>query len=459
MGKNPQSYYRLGTTIEIMLTTVSDSLGIIYKNDDDEIRCCVKEEEISSQSFSEVFNKAVELLPKSGGEIEIRPGTYLVDSTLEIDSPLRLYGVGAGNTSTVDDMTILKGSSVLDGPVIEVTGGKAPSNTMHGSGMFDMGIVGNKGGDQTDCLLLNESDSVMLSNMFFERLLLDNANRDGMNIQNATKHIQLRDLWIGHCERDALTIQDGYRYWITNGYFYDSRNGIRIEEAASDVSIVFAHCRKNQRAGMKIESDRYQVLGGRVVGNHYGVESYGDYGIILAGEYLNNSVGIILGDGSLGPQGSQIFMNRIGVGLRGKHRTQEILNDETDNKLKRFIEISDEYGLSEATKRSAEYALSQSKELLSSKDSGSHEKSDKENIGIKVTEAAKDSDIANNSFFRIEDEIYDDGERTLIENTAKIEGVPNKSEEWSQRAKDGTVVCDEQNSDLYIFVRNKWRSF
>lgn len=433
-----------------MLETEIDSHAVIERNAEI-YRSYVRDEDITAKSFSEVFAKTKDRLPNAGGKIEIGSGTFVVDSTLEIDFPLRLYGVGAGNTSAVDDMTILQASSNLRGPVVEITGKNAPSVTMHGSGIFDLGIVGHKGGNQTDCLLLNEADSANLSNMFFERLLLDNANRDGMNIEHAKKHIQLRDMWIGHCDRDALSIHSGYRYWITNSYFYDSRNGLNVTEDASDISIISSHCRNNERAGMKIESDRYQILGGRSVNNKFGIEIYGDNGMITGGEFLNNTVGIALGSETSGPTNTQVYLNRIGTGTRGKHRSEAATGARTDDKVKRFAQITKESGFGEATKRSAKYMFKQSKEALTSEE-------EKQTMGIQISGATSDTEVVGINYFDIDTDLIDKGDRTLIENTAKINGDPRKSETWTGRAKEGTTIWDEKNSELYVYLSGKWRS-
>jgi hypothetical protein len=432
-----------------MIETEIDSQAVIERNGE-VYRSYMRDKNITAKSFSEVFAKTKDRLPNVGGKIEIGSGTFVVDSTLEIDFPLRLYGVGAGNTSRVDDMTILQASPDLSGAVVEVTGKNAPTETMHGTGIFDLGIVGHKGGDQTDCLLLNEADSVNLSNMFFERLLLDSANRDGMNIEHAKKHIQLRDVWIGHNNRNALSIQSGYRYWITNSYFYDSRNGLNVSEGASDISIVSPHCRKNERAGMKISSDRYQLFGGRSVNNKFGIEVYGANGMITGGEFLNNTVGIVLGDDSTGPTNTQVYLNRIGTGLRGKHRSATETGARTDNKVKRFAEITKDSGFGEAAKRSAKYMFRQSKEAVSSE-------KEKRTIGIQVSDAASDTNIVGSNYFGVDTEMIDEGERTLIENTAEIDQDPRKSEEWTHRAKEGTTVRNESNSELYVYIGGSWR--
>jgi len=432
-----------------MLETETNSRAIIER-DGDTYHGYIGEGEFSSDSFSEVFVKTTGRLPKTGGKVEIGSGTFTVDTTLEIDFPLRLYGVGAGNTSRVDDMTILQASSDLSGPVVEITGRNAPTETMHGTGIFDLGIVGHKGGDQTDCLLLNEADSANLSNMFFERLLLDSANRDGMNIKHSKKHIQLRDVWIGHNNRDALSIQSGYRYWITNSYFYDSRNGLNVAEGASDISIVSPHCRKNERAGMRIASDRYQLMGGRSVNNKFGIEVYGDNGMITGGEFLNNTVGILLGDSSAGPTNTQVYLNRIGTGLRGKHRSATETGARTNNKIKRFAEITKESGFREAAKSSVKYMLRESKEALSSE-------KEKQTIGIRVSNAASDTDIVGSNYFDIDTDLADEGKRTLIENTAGINQDPRKNETWTHRAKEGTTLWDGSNSDLYLHISGEWR--
>jgi hypothetical protein len=53
--------------------------------------------------------------------------------------------------------------------------------------------------------------------------------------------------------------------------------------------------------------------------------------------------------------------------------------------------------------------------------------------------------------------MIDEGERTLIENTAEIDQDPRKSEEWTHRAKEGTTVRNKSNSELYVYIGGSWR--
>jgi hypothetical protein len=201
---------------------------------------------------------------------------------------------------------------------------------------------------------------------------------------------------------------------------------------------------------MRIASDRYQLFGGRSVNNKFGIEVYGDNGMITGGEFMNNTVGIVLGDDTTGPTNTQVYLNRIGTGLRGKHRSATETGARTDNKVIQFAEIIKDSGFGEAAKRSARYVFRQSKEALSSE-------KEKRTIGIQVSNTASDTDIVGSNYFDVDTEMIDKGERTLIENTAEIDQDPRKSESWTHRAKEGTTVCDGSNSELYVYIGGGWR--
>lgn len=436
-----------------MASAESDaSRAFIWKTSRESVAGSVAGDQVESPSFREVFREILKTLPRSGGRIELSADVYEVESTVEIDRPLRLCGTGGGNTTSIDNMTLLKAHPNLDGPVVEVTGQRAHNGQMHGSGFFDLGIVGQSDGSQTDCLRLRKEGDANLSNMFFERLMIDGAGRHGMNFEDAKKHHQIRDVWVGHCGKDGLVIRTGYRYWITNSYFYDSgRHGVNIE-GASDVNVLAPHARRNQSAGVRVTSDQFKIIGGRVEGNRTGVLVEGNHGLISQGEYLNNTeAGIQVGTSRSEAHKNRIALNRFATGSPGHLRARLDLHSREVSPVEKFAHVALDEGFEKALKKTGDFTLRKVRDTFRRDDEP------RAGVGISISERSEDTRLLANSFDDISRPLNDKGTRTIVENTGYNQGDPRQEGEWYQQGQEGVEVWDRQNEKLYKYIQGGWR--
>lgn len=428
--------------------------AVIWK-DNGRCRALAGDTEIDWEDFSNVFNEVVSALPRTGGSVTIRSGIYRITKTLIVDRPLTIRGVGAGNCSSVDNLTILVADDGMRDDILVVTGESAANDQMHGTYLGDLAVVGAGEEGSGDCIRICQSGDANVSDTYLERVFVDSAGRHGIHYDRANKHHQFKGVWAGHCQGDGIHLSDGHRYWLHQCYGYDSKTGIRITSSIQDVIVETVHCRKNEVTGIVVETDLFQILGGRYINNgEYGVDTRGAASGVVSGvEILNNGdTGAIVGSDAGDAGGVRLIGNKIGN--RGDRPPRPAPRPDYDavGGIRRFLELLAEDGVVTATREAQGYILD---EVIQTKPEGPVE--DGQKYGVHVIESASDTRLVHNNFRdNMEAKVRDCGTRTTVNGLGTSSGSPIVTAEWRDHAIRGTRVYDRVNDELFTAIDGDW---
>ena len=401
--------------------------------------------------FDAVLNRVIRALPASGGSIWIDAGVYSVSESIVVDRPLWVQGAGPGNTTDGQNMTILLGTDDLRGPVVTVTGENSPQGFMHGTRLAGLGLVAGQRGSETDCLRFAPGDGVDLTKISVERLLVDGARRHGVRFtlpedDGDIKHVNVQNVWSGHHGGDAISLDGGRRYWLTNCYGYDSTNGIYVAEDAADVSVIAPHCRQNEAAGLLVRGGPTQVQGGRFIDNDVtGITVDGaDHVTVGQVELFNNTeVGVSVGDTRV-TRGTTLVGNRVGNVNDGSQVTVSLRD--LPSRLR-------ELGPDDAVQKLRQYGVSNvvSGYLTTSGIDKSQQ------CGVVVDEGAVGTTVSETTFVGQDGvKIRDEGVRTRINGLCHDDGPPDDGGQWHGEGTHGDWLVDTESDDLYLRVRDGW---
>jgi parallel beta-helix repeat protein len=348
-------------------------------------------------------------------------------------------------------MTALVAAPELEGAVVCVTGANSHNGLMFGTEISDLTVVGNAGsGVGTDCIRFNSQNGAVIRNLSIERLVLDSAARHGLHFEDVAQHIQIRDVWIGHCVGNAYELASGDRYWLTNCYGYLSYYGLQVSDSVDSITITASHFRQNDRGGLVVRAPFYQLLGGRVIDNNGpGVDITGGRGSITGLEVMNNTeCGIILRrTEETTSRGNRILGNVIGNTSMKTDQAGTTQGDGPCGAVQTFRQIAAEYGVREAVDRTVRYVTA----------IGNDEAS-KQKYGIVIEAGVADTVIGNNMMNdNLKEPISDAGIRSCIDGSGVNDGSPTTTGSWHGRGREGVVVWDRSNEALYIYIGGSWR--
>ena len=445
---------------------------IVRRQDAETYVAAGNDRSFTDSSAAAVLQKAVDWLPRLGGEIYIAPGLYVIESSIEIDRPVLFHGAGAGATGVKQNMTLFVASDEFTGAVIEVTGansvvGDSPvdrwNGFMQGTKIADFGIIhSGKSDPEADCIRISARDDAQLANYHVERLSLRNAGNCGVHFAESAKQHQLRDIWATHCQGAGIGINSGKRYWLTNCYCYASGRGVHVSTEASDITVTAPHCRQNIGSGLFIEADSFQVIGGRMISNgeHGVVVGNNATGVVSGMEVLNNERhGIQIGiTESEQTSGVRLLGNWIGnggtqerFGIRQYPSTNS--KEESVNLGKLFYQKLREEGVSRTLVSSGRY--------LWNRYNGTEEKKlHSQQNGVVIRPGVSDTTLLANHIVANRDQaVADHGTRTRIDGLGTNAGDPSVEGEWHGAGTEGVDVFDTETESLYKFARGKWRKY
>jgi len=322
---------------------------------------------------------------------------------------------------------------------------------MFGTEISDLTIVGDPDSDTgTDCIRFKSENDALIRNLSIERLVLDSAPRHGIHFEDVNKHIQIRDVWIGHCVGNAYELTSGDRYWLTNCYGYLSYYGFHASQSVDSISITASHFRQNDRGGVIIRSPFYQFLGGRVIDNNGpGIDIAGARGTVIGAEAVNNTEhGIVLrGHEQRDTRGNRILGNYIGNTSMKTDQSGTTQGHGPLGAARAFQQTANNYGFKEAVDRTVRYVSA----------FGTDEAS-KQKYGIAIGSGVTDTVVDNNVIEgNVEDPIYGDGTRSCINGSGVNDGPPTEVGEWQGHGREGLDVWDRVNENLYKYVGGAWR--
>lgn len=424
-----------------------------------------------------VIQRAISRVPRRGGEIFIEPGKYLIDSTIQVDRPLCLHGMGGDGTGTQTAMTRLHADEKLDGPIVLLDGENSPSDEsydgvweghMVGTSVTDLGLFGNGEKELNDCLKVTTQGKYELSDLYFERLAVRNAGRHGINMSEIGSQVILSGVMARHCARDGIRVSSGTRVWFDNCYAYECETGLHAGGQTKDISFVAPHVRGNSYSGISIESDSFQVIGGRSINNITNGITIGNRstGVIFGAKVLNNgSAGVQIGKpGDTQTANVRLIGNFIGNvdtyerdGVRhfespesesDKQADAEYSIERARELVRRFAEKQREEGIRDAVSSTTAFLLDRSRVGRDS---------DRQSTGVRIEEGVTDTQLLANTFEQHEDQhVRDRGTRTLINNFGTTDGHPAKSDTWRGKARTGMEVLDAESETIYKFAFGEW---
>jgi hypothetical protein len=399
-------------------------------------------------STSAVLNDAIQSLPTSGGRLSLDAGHYATSDPIVVDRPLALSGAGPGNTTDVENMTLLVAEEDLDGPVIEITGANSDGGYMHGTHVADLGVVGT-GDPETgdDCLRFDRTEDVRLTKVSLERLIVDSAGRHGVAFETVDHHINVTNVWSGHHHGDAFALDDGERYWLTNCYGYDSEVGIDVGAAVTDCSLVVPHCRRNDEAGVAIAGGPAQIHGGRFIQNDgAGIAVDGaDHVTVAHPECFNNAgPGITVGTDEERTSRTRVYGPRVGNVGGGNE-----VPVSTGNLPSRLREL----GVRGAVSKLRNYGVSNV--VSGYLPGGTIDKS--QAAGIVVGDHAVDTVLSEPVYTDLSGtDLTDRGTRTVVDGLGTNQGPPDEGGQWAGHGSQGLWVVDAASDAIYLRGADGW---
>jgi len=213
------------------------------------------------------IQQALDDFPITGGSIYFSRGKFSIASTIMIDKPVKMVGIGGG-TDVANQMTLLELANGTNSDIMRFRGN---DNVVTDSYICDIGFLGNKDNNTSGSgLLIQGTGAHVIADIYLDRLLFWECKEYGIEIVNFSHNLWLMNTMLEYCDSGGclITTATPGSTHLKNVFAIQNTGPGIYANLAHEINLTDCYCRQNSTYGMYLRaSTDISIKGGTVRSN------------------------------------------------------------------------------------------------------------------------------------------------------------------------------------------------